>query len=139
LAEAPKFISVSSCNLKLNILGSDSQLIIERTSPMNRTATAILSIALAFATVGFGAAPAFANRVGPDYRAVTTASVTGVKVASEVAWRCADNVCVAQAANSRPAIVCAHVAREVGKLESFSFRGEALDADTLAKCNTKAR
>jgi hypothetical protein len=106
---------------------------------MNRTVTAILSVVLAFGTVGFASQPAFAGRGAPDYRLTTTAPVQGTKVAADTAWRCADNSCFAQAASSRPEIVCAKVAREVGKMESFSYRGTAFDADTLAKCNAKAR
>ncbi len=106
---------------------------------MNRTVTALFSIALALGTVSFASGPAFASRGAPDYRVTTTTPITGTKVASETLWRCADNACVAQAATSRPEIVCARMAREVGKLESFSYRGTAFDADTLAKCNVKAR
>jgi hypothetical protein len=106
---------------------------------MNRTVTAILSVALAFGTIGFASAPAYASRGAPDYRLTTMEPVKGTKVASETLWRCGDNTCVAQAATSRPEIVCAKVAREVGKMESFSYRGTAFDADALAKCNAKAR
>jgi hypothetical protein len=106
---------------------------------MNRTLTALLSIALAFGTLSIGAGPAYASRGEPDYRVTTVAAVTGIKVASDTVWRCADKNCVATAATSRPEIVCARVARDIGKVESFSYRGSAFDADSLAKCNVKAR
>ena len=106
---------------------------------MNRTVTAILSLFLAAGTMSVAVAPAFAGRGAPDYRVTTVDAVKGVKIANETLWRCANNICVADSAPSRPEIVCAKVAREIGKLDSFSFRGATFDADALAKCNTRAR
>lgn len=106
---------------------------------MNRTVTAFLSVLLAAGTMSVAAGPAFAARSAPDYRVTTVDAVKGTKIANDTLWRCANNTCVADSAPSRPEIVCAKVAREIGKLDSFAFRGEAFDADTLAKCNTRAR
>jgi hypothetical protein len=85
------------------------------------------------------ASPASANRGAPDYRVTIEKSVTGTKVARDTLWRCNGNECTASAATSRPAIVCAAMAREVGTLSSFTFRGEPIDAEALAKCNSRAR
>jgi hypothetical protein len=73
------------------------------------------------------------------YRATTVEPVNGTKIANETPWRCKDGRCVAQQANSSIRNVCAQLARKVGRIESFSFRGSLLDADALAKCNSKAR
>ena len=54
-------------------------------------------------------------------------------------WKCGDAGCAAAAGSSRPAVVCAVLAREVGTLRSFSFKGEELSADELAKCNARAK
>ncbi|HMT43541.1 MAG TPA: hypothetical protein PKA59_03245 [Chakrabartia sp.] len=76
---------------------------------------------------------------GPDYRAKLVTPVDGTRVASETLWRCAGGDCTAGKASARPGIVCVHVVRELGKVESFAFQGKDFDADALAKCNAKAR
>jgi hypothetical protein len=84
--------------------------------------------------------PAFAaNGNGPAYRFTLERPVTGNKVAAEAVWSCNDTGCATANVTSRPAIVCAKAARELGKLTSFTIRGQDLDAEALAKCNTKAR
>ncbi len=54
-------------------------------------------------------------------------------------WHCNDGVCVADKAPMRDVILCQMVAREVGKLATFTVAGAPLDADTLAKCNARAK
>jgi hypothetical protein len=104
-----------------------------------------LNLLTAFAAISitaglFGAtSPAYANRGEPDYRVVPVEAVSGTKIASDVAWRCTGDACTASNATSRPGIVCAKIVREVGKVSSFTYKGEALDAEALAKCNTRAR
>ena len=41
-------------------------------------------------------------------------------------------------APERDIVLCQLVAQRVGKLTSFTVGGQALDADTLSKCNAKA-
>lgn len=94
---------------------------------------------LATALLAVANVPAQAQSDGPDYRATTAAPITERKVAGETMWRCTDGSCVAQKAYSRPDRICSQLAREVGKLESFSYKGKPFAADALDKCNQRAR
>jgi hypothetical protein len=102
--------------------------------------SAAIVAALAYTTLSFGAAlapsPAHAASV-PFYRAevASTAKTEATPIASGTAWRCADNVCTAGKATSRPAIVCARLAKKVGPLTSFAAGGKAFEAEDLARCN----
>ena len=83
------------------------------------------------------AAPAFA---APTFQAQPEVAPAEAKfVVRDTIWTCGDAGCSATASNSRPAVVCALLAREVGALKSFSARGEALDGEALAKCNARAK
>ena len=53
-------------------------------------------------------------------------------------FSCAGETCSGAEGTSRPAIVCASIARELGPVTSFRAGGESLDGDALAKCNAKA-
>ncbi|MFN6934354.1 MAG: CC_3452 family protein [Tsuneonella sp.] len=104
---------------------------------------AAIVVAAAYTALTFGAAitpsPAQAASV-PFYRAELTAPVTDGKarpIASGLVWKCAESACTAGEASSRPAIVCARLAKEVGPLTSFSAGGKALEAEDLARCNGK--
>jgi len=55
-----------------------------------------------------------------------------------MAFSCNGGMCSAPEGTSRPAIVCASVARELGPVTAFRAGNEALDGDALAKCNAKA-
>ena len=59
-------------------------------------------------------------------------------VAKDVVWRCGDLGCSGAKSNSRPAIICAALAKEIGALRSFSAGGQALGDGELAKCNARA-
>ena len=59
-------------------------------------------------------------------------------VVRDLIWSCGDTGCSAAKNGSRPAIVCASLAKEVGKLESFSVAGAALGPAELEKCNARA-
>lgn len=97
----------------------------------------------AFATSGLllaaSSTPAFANAAG--YRLAPVAALTAANtvVVRDVLWKCNEQGCVAKASTSRPAIVCATAAREIGKLSAFTANGKEFTADELAKCNTKAK
>jgi hypothetical protein len=92
--------------------------------------TAVLALALS-------AAPAVA---APHYQADPVAKPASARFAAkEIVWRCDDSGCSAGKGNSRPALVCAAVARQIGALRSFSAGGRPLAADELAKCNSRAR
>ena len=106
---------------------------------LSRIVPAASAIAVAFVLLGSTTNAAFANRGAPDYRLTPETSVTGTKIARETLWSCAGATCTAAKATSRPAVVCVHAVREIGKVSSFSFKGTDFDATALAACNAKAR
>ena len=61
-------------------------------------------------------------------------------VARDSIWRCTENACVStNETATRPAVVCAALARHVGALRSFSVDGRAFGAEELQACNARAR
>ena len=93
---------------------------------------------IAIATlVALTAAPALAT---PYYHAQPLAATEqGRFVLRDTVWTCGDDGCAAGESNSRPAIVCAVLAKEVGVLSRFSVGGEEISPEALEKCNEKAR
>lgn len=49
--------------------------------------------------------------------------------------RCAGTECVGSQSNSAPPTICAKIVDEFGPVASFAYKGEAFDADAIAKCN----
>jgi hypothetical protein len=92
--------------------------------------TAIALFALAAST------PAFT-----DHYQAQPSAVPGLArfVTKDVVWNCAGGGCTAGKSNSRPAIVCAALVRQIGPVSSFAAGGEALAPDQLEKCNARAR
>ncbi len=82
------------------------------------------------------AAPAFASSHYHAQPAVSPA--VGKLVLRDTVWKCDGGACAGSKSSSRPAIVCAVLAREVGRLNSFSAEGRPLSAEELEKCNTRA-
>ena len=91
---------------------------------------AVLSLALV-------SAPAFAA----GFQAETSSAPAQQRfVARDSIWRCAGTNCVSgNRTSTRPAIVCAALARQVGALRSFSADGRAFGAEELQACNARAR
>jgi hypothetical protein len=83
--------------------------------------------------------PVAAAEAGPAYRMVLATPTEGRFIAGETPWRCGGDGCIAPAGKSRPAIICAQAARSLGRVESFSVRGEAIAAKDLESCNKKAK
>jgi hypothetical protein len=96
-------------------------------------AAAILGTALSF---GATATPAYAA-LTPYYQAQLATPLTGAAkdVQNDVAWKCAGDSCRGSEGNSRAEVVCARLARKFGEVTAFAIKGDALDADQLAKCN----
>lgn len=92
--------------------------------------TLILSLALV-------SGPAFAS----GFQAETGTQPPQTRfVARDSIWRCAATACVStNQTSTRPAIVCAALAREVGTLRSFTANGRAFGAEELQACNARAR
>ena len=107
--------------------------------PTNAKSVAVFA-ALAWTTLSFGAAltpaPAAAAESGPFYRAELAAPAAEARpIAGDLAWNCSDTSCAAGKGKSRPVIVCARLAKEVGPVANFVADGEALDEQELARCN----
>jgi hypothetical protein len=100
---------------------------------------AIAALAWTVLTIGTAVSPAPAHAAeGAYYRAELTAPASsGHAVVGGLVWKCADTACAAPKGTSRPAIVCARLAKEVGEVSTFSAGGKALEADDLARCNGK--
>jgi len=82
-------------------------------------------------------APALA---GSYYSAQPEAAPASAKlVARDTIWKCGPDGCFAGKSNSRPAVVCAVLVKQVGAVRSFSANGTALAPDQLEKCNAKAQ
>ena len=105
---------------------------------MRRFASSLLATLMTLTAFGATAAPAFAATV--QYRAEPATPQSLARfVAKDIVWKCGPVGCTAPRGNSRPAIDCAALAREVGELRSFTVAGQPLAADALAKCNARAR
>lgn len=83
------------------------------------------------------AAPALAQDY---YRAELEARPAEARfVARENVWRCNGDVCLSARSQARPAIACATLVRQVGRLRSFAVEGRAFAAEQLEACNARAR
>lgn len=107
--------------------------------PVPARSAAIIG-ALAYTVLMFGAVttPTPAQAASkPFYRAEVTSTEKAQPrpIASGMVWKCTANVCTAEQATSRPAIVCARLARKVGPVESFTAGGKAFEPEELARCN----
>ena len=90
----------------------------------------------AIVALGLFAVPAFAAH----YEAKPAERPSAEKIVlRDLMWKCGDAGCAAGKSASRPAIVCAVLAREVGRLESFTVAGRPLDPASLEKCNARAQ
>ena len=49
--------------------------------------------------------------------------------------RCSGTQCIGAKSTSSPRTICAKVADEFGPVASFAYKGEAFDAEAIAKCN----
>ena len=60
-------------------------------------------------------------------------------VIRDIMWRCGPSACTSGKSNSRPAIVCAALVKEVGAVRGFSAAGKPFAAVELKKCNAAER
>jgi len=95
------------------------------------------SPALLLPLLGAALVPATAGAAGGSYyRAeIANPAKTAKFVARDVIWSCDGVNCGAGRGTSRPLIICAGLAREVGEVKSFTANGTALAAEELARCN----
>lgn len=99
---------------------------------------AFVAAAFVGTALSFGATTSPAHAAGGAFYEVQLAApLAGAKteVVNDVAWKCDGATCRGNQGTSRAEIVCARLARKVGEVASFSAKGQALDAEGLAKCN----
>ncbi len=83
------------------------------------------------------ASPALASN---HYHAEPVVKAAAAKIVlRDTIWSCNDAGCASSSrSNSRPAIVCEVLVKQVGALRSFSAGGQSLGAEQLEKCNARA-
>jgi hypothetical protein len=98
-----------------------------------------IAVALAaFATAG-AAGAAFTNPVTVKLEKPLERAANNI-VAAGVVWSCEGDTCTANLDRRRPMPRdCGDVAREVGKVVSFTLAGQDLDQAGLETCNRRAR
>ena len=99
---------------------------------------AFVAAAFVGTALSFGATTTPAHAAGGAFYEVQLAApLAGAKttVINDVAFRCEGATCRGSQGTSRAEVVCARLARKVGEVSSFTAKGEALDAESLAKCN----
>ena len=99
---------------------------------------AFVAAAFVGTALSFGATTSPAHAAGGSFYEVQLAApVSSAKttIVSDVAFKCEGTTCRGSQGTSRAEIVCARVARKLGEVASFTAKGEALDAEGLAKCN----
>ena len=91
-------------------------------------------------TTAFGSTVAFAQPAASSYYAATPVEAPAKTsiITRDTMWKFRDGAFTASKAPERDMVLCQLVAQRVGKLTSFTAGGQALDADSLAKCNAKA-
>lgn len=103
---------------------------------LNSLAFAALAILGTAASFGVTTAPAQAATVSfYEAQLATPAEAKRTEIQNGVVWKCAGADCRGNEGQSRPEVVCARLVRKVGPLAGFSVKGDALDAEALAKCN----
>jgi hypothetical protein len=90
---------------------------------------------LALASLSFAAAPA----VAANYSARPAAPASARIAANDILWTCGSGSCVGSTENSRPVVLCQGLAKQAGRIDSFTVNGRDLAPEELARCNAVAR
>jgi hypothetical protein len=90
---------------------------------------AITALALVFAM------PAAAA----SYSATPEQPATGRFIDRDISWQCAGATCTGATAESRPLVLCQGLAKQAGRLGSFTVNGRPLDTAQLDRCNASAK
>ncbi|MBV8687616.1 MAG: hypothetical protein JOZ90_17350 [Alphaproteobacteria bacterium] len=99
--------------------------------------TRIFSSTLLASCLLAAAAPAAA---ADYYKAEPAAAPSAQRlVVRDLVWRCGPAGCVSGRSNSRAAVDCAALVRQVGAVRSFTVEGRPLAPEDLEKCNARAR
>ncbi len=102
---------------------------------MVRLAALLFSLIGSFALLG---SAAVAQPNSSFYNVTLASEAAGKQIVRGMIFNCNGATCAAGEGTSRPAIVCASVARELGPVTSFRAGDATLDGEALAKCNAKA-
>lgn len=101
--------------------------------------TAALLLASGWTALTFGAAIAPAPAAASSatiYTAELAAPAQDTRVvAGKTLWKCTGTTCVTQETGSRPGRLCRDLQRKVGTVSAFTIAGEAVNEETLARCN----
>ena len=111
-----------------------------RTSALRPLLPAILALLGTAASFAMTAAPARAAAPGAFYTVTLAAPLAAPTkmVEGETLWSCAGSECSAARDTSRPAVVCARLARKVGQVTRFVTPKGEMPAEDLARCNVAA-
>ncbi|MCW1383323.1 hypothetical protein OLX02_10855 [Novosphingobium sp. KCTC 2891] len=110
-------------------------MIARHNGALRQLVPALLALAGTVATFGATATPSHA---ATGYYSVTLAAPLASPkrfVDGETPWSCTGAECTAPRNTSRPAIVCARVAKKVGAVTRFATPEGEMTAEDLAKCN----
>lgn len=84
----------------------------------------------------FTATTAQARTTAIAYTAELQAPVDAAQeIIKDTVIHCAGTECIGGQSSSAPRTICAKIADEFGPVASFAYKGEAFDAEALAKCN----
>ena len=85
----------------------------------------------------FVATTAEARSTPPAYTAELQAPVEAAQeIIKGTIIRCAGTECTGAKSSSSPRTICAKLVDEFGPVASFAYKGEAFDANALARCNS---
>ncbi len=97
---------------------------------------ALLFVAILTTTLIFTASAADARSKTVAYTVELQQPVEASKhIIRGTVIHCAGTECKGAKSSSSVRSVCAKLSRKVGPIASFTFKGETMDADALAKCN----
>jgi len=99
-------------------------------------ASMIFCIAAMTSLTLFTATTAEARTKPVAYTAELQAPVEATQeIIKDTVIRCAGTECIGAQRSSAPRTICAKLADEFGPVANFAYKGEAFDAEALAKCN----
>lgn len=95
--------------------------------------------ATASAAMAFTATPVAAQSTTRQTAQLEANASQAKVIGKGVVWNCVGTSCNAPRGDSRPAISCSALVKQVGKVTAFAVGGVALDEAALARCNSFAR
>lgn len=96
------------------------------------------ALALVLSATGFGFTAMPVHAEGTSYYTAALAAPLAAPrtvIHEDLLWHCAGSECTAPRGTSRPAVVCARLARSLGPIARFATPQGDLAAEDLARCN----